>query len=68
VAILESVRDKDFSEAVLCDDPEARSAVREFFLEDDTRPGSPEIMGYRWRLRSHRSLESAPLWRLGGIG
>lgn len=52
IAILESVGDKRFGEALLREDPKTRSAVREFLIEEDTRAKFPQ---------THKILVDAPL-------
>lgn len=52
IAILESVGDIAFAEALLCEDPETRSAVREFLIEKNTRVKFP---------RTHEILADAPI-------
>ncbi len=51
IAILESVGDKRFEEALLREDPKTRSAVREFLIEENTRKNHP---------RTHKVLVDAP--------
>ncbi|MES2996472.1 MAG: hypothetical protein V4733_06650 [Verrucomicrobiota bacterium] len=52
IAIIESVGDKRFAEALLREHPETRSAVREFLFEEKTRTRYP---------RSHGILADAPM-------
>ena len=52
IAILETVGDKHFGEALLREDPKTRSAVREFLIEEDARAKFP---------RTHKILVDAPL-------